>query len=72
VDTQAHALIDTPPELARWTNKAMAHLGADILGLDFLETSDGWVLLECNDTPGLSGFPEEARSTLADLVLRRL
>ena len=50
---------------------AMAHLGADILGLDFLETRDGWVLLECNDTPGLSGFPEEVRIALASLLLRR-
>jgi ribosomal protein S6--L-glutamate ligase len=72
VDTKAYALIETPPELARWTGKAMAHLGADILGLDFLETSEGWVLLECNDTPGLSGFPEEARVAIATLLLRRM
>ena len=72
VDTRAHALIDTPPELADWTRRAMAHLEADILGLDFLETSGGWVLLECNDTPGLSGFPEEARGTLARLLLARM
>ena len=32
VDTRAHALIDTPTELAQWTGMAMAHLGADILG----------------------------------------
>jgi ribosomal protein S6--L-glutamate ligase len=72
VDTRAHALIDTPPELAGWTGRAMAHLGADVLGLDFLETNDGWVLLECNDTPGLSGFPEEARHAVAGLLLRRM
>jgi ribosomal protein S6--L-glutamate ligase len=72
VQTRSYALLDTPPALAKWTSKAMAHLGADILGLDFLETSDGWVLLECNDTPGLSGFPEETRTTLAGLLLRRM
>jgi ribosomal protein S6--L-glutamate ligase len=72
VDTLAHALIDTPPELAAWSRIAMAHLGADILGLDFLETADGWVLLECNDTPGLSGFPEQARAAVAGLLLRRM
>jgi ribosomal protein S6--L-glutamate ligase len=50
----------------------MSHLGADILGLDFLETRSGWVLLECNDTPGLSGFPEEARFLVARLLLERM
>jgi ribosomal protein S6--L-glutamate ligase len=72
VDTRAHALIDTPTELAQWTGMAMAHLGADILGLDFLETSEGWVLLECNDTPGLSGFPEEVRAAVASSLVRRM
>ncbi len=42
---------------------------ADVLGLDFLETADGsYILLESNDTPGLAGFPEEARLAVASLV----
>ena len=72
VETRAHAVIDTPSELAAWTRTAMTHLGADILGLDFLETRSGWVLLECNETPGLSGFPEEVRAALAGLLLQRM
>lgn len=49
------------------------HLRADILGLDFLETAEGqYVLLECNDAPGLSGFPDEARGLLVALALERL
>jgi hypothetical protein len=30
------------------------------------------VLLECNDAPGLSGFPDEARGLLVALALERL
>lgn len=73
VDTCKHTLIDPPPQLAVWTRTAQRHLRADILGLDFLETPDGqYVLLECNDAPGLSGFPDEARRQLVDLALARL
>lgn len=73
VDTRKHALIDPPAQLVAWTRRARDHLGADILGLDFLELEGGrHVLLECNDTPGLSGFPEETRLRLAECVLRRL
>jgi ribosomal protein S6--L-glutamate ligase len=73
VDTRKHRLVEPPEELTTWTRKAMQHLGADALGLDFLETRDGtWVLLESNDTPGLSGFPDRARAALADRLLRRM
>lgn len=73
VDTCKHTLIGPPPAIAAWTETARRHLGADILGLDFLETPTGeYHLLECNDAPGLSGFPDEVRSLLAELALVRL
>ncbi len=55
------------------THRAMAHLQADMLGLDFMETTDGtYLVLESNDTPGLAGFPDEVRSAVAQLVRRKL
>ncbi|MFY0568322.1 hypothetical protein ACN28E_31430 [Archangium lansingense] len=73
VQTRKHHVIDSPPLLAEHTRTAMRHLGADILALDFLETQEGeYVLLEANDTPGLSGFPEQLRSELADCLRDKL
>ncbi len=65
--TTKHALVDVDDLLARYTRQAMEHFGADVLGLDFLETQAGdYLLLESNDVPGLSGFPEEAKHILAN------
>lgn len=70
VDTSAHALMAVPEQLAEWTRAAMRHLGADVLGLDFVETRDGtWWLLECNDTPGFGGFPDEVHEALVDQLV---
>ncbi len=73
VATQAHDLIDPPPDMARWTRQAMTHLGADVLGLDFLEDDSGEVvLLESNDIPGVRGWPEAVPRAIAARVLDRL
>lgn len=73
VDTRRYQVIDPPEQLAGWTRTAMRHLGADTLALDFLEQRDGtYVLLESNDTPGLSGFPETVRQALADRLREKL
>ncbi|RKG56517.1 hypothetical protein D7X30_23415 [Corallococcus sp. AB011P] len=73
VDTRKYHVIDPPPELADHTRRAMRHLGADVLGLDFLQAKDGaYTLLECNDTPGLSGFPEELREDVAECLRVRM
>jgi len=59
-------LIDPPDELARWTLAAAQHLGSILVGLDFLQSRDGvWHLLECNDVPGLTGFPNAVRMAVA-------
>jgi ribosomal protein S6--L-glutamate ligase len=66
-------VIDPPAALAEHTRVAMSHLGADILALDFLETQEGeYVLIEANDTPGLSGFPEQLREHLANCLRSRI
>jgi len=71
--TTAYAMIDLPDELVRYTRTAMAHFNADILGLDFLEDKEGrYTLLESNDTPGLTGFPEEVKAAIADAFRRKL
>ena len=65
--TATPVLIDPPAELENWTRIAHRHLNAFILGLDFIQSPDGsWLLLECNDVPGLEGFPEVVRQDLAN------
>jgi ribosomal protein S6--L-glutamate ligase len=72
-NTTSHELIAVPPEIAGHTRRAMEHFGADILGLDFLETKEGrYLVLESNDIPGLAGFPEEVRHALARRMRERM
>ncbi len=71
--TISYELIKVPAILGEYTVKAMAHLGADILGLDFLQDAQGeYALLESNDIPGLSGFPDSAVSALARCIQQKL
>ncbi|HUY77144.1 MAG TPA: hypothetical protein VMV29_10260 [Ktedonobacterales bacterium] len=66
-------LIEPPAILRDYTLRTLAHFGADILGLDFLETPEGgYVCLESNDVPGFSGFPPEARLALARRMRERM
>lgn len=59
-------LITPPDELVAWTKLAAAHLGASVVGLDFLQSKTGqWQLLECNDVPGFTGFPDHVREAIA-------
>ena len=61
-------LIEPPAELETWTRKAALHLGSLVLGLDFIQSAEGtWHLLECNDVPGLEGFPEVSRFDIANI-----
>ena len=58
-------IIAVPDELGDWTRRVQSHLGADIVGLDWIETPAGdWLCLECNDVPGLTGWPDEVRRSL--------
>jgi ribosomal protein S6--L-glutamate ligase len=66
-------LIEVPAELSDYTVAAKNHLQADILGLDFLETQDGrFLLLETNDIPGLSGFPDSLKYFLAQSIENKI
>jgi ribosomal protein S6--L-glutamate ligase len=65
-DTIHYELISVPSLLAEHTMTAMKHLGADMLGLDFLQNEQGqYLLLESNDIPGLAGFPDEVFTAVA-------
>jgi ribosomal protein S6--L-glutamate ligase len=69
----SYELIKVPALLEEYTSRAMAHLGADILGLDFLQDQQGnYFLLESNDIPGLSGFPEGALTAVARCMRQKM
>lgn len=66
-------LLEAPELLANWTKRVQLHLGADMLGLDWIESNDGkWTCLESNDVPGLSGWPMEVRRALVAVVRKKL
>lgn len=72
-ETSEAQLVTPPPELEGYTRAAMGHLEADILGLDFLEDRTGrYFLLETNDVPGLTGFPDSARTRLAQRLVEQI
>lgn len=71
--TISYQIIDAPSILQEYTRQAMAHFKADVLGLDFLQIKDGnYHLLESNDTPGFSGFPDEVRRAVARQIREKL
>lgn len=73
IETVSFELIEVPLELKRQTQVAMEHLKADVLGLDFLQDKDNnFHLLESNDIPGLSGFPEEVHQAIANRLLDKI
>ena len=62
-------MIPVPAEIGEWTKRVQKHLNADVLGLDWIESSDGeWLCLESNDVPGLSGWPADVRRALVATV----
>lgn len=69
VDTVKHRLVDPPPDLEAMTRRLGRHLGTTLLAVDALDTPNGWVVMESNETPGLSGFPDLARVEVARLLL---
>jgi ribosomal protein S6--L-glutamate ligase len=61
--------IEVTPELRSLALAVGRAFGLDIYGVDVVETSDGWVVLDVNDFPGFGRVPEAA-SRLARTVLR--
>lgn len=66
-------LIKTPEELADWTRRMAHHLGADMVGLDWIQTPEGeWKCLESNDVPGLAGWPDEVKAALVAIIREKM
>ena len=66
-------MVEAPASLVDWTRRAQTHLGADILGLDWIETPEGdWKCLESNDVPGLAAWPDGVRAALVARVREKL
>jgi ribosomal protein S6--L-glutamate ligase len=69
VQTTDFVLIDCEENLAQQTKALQNHLKADIVAIDVLEETDGKrYIVEYNDIPGLSGFPEEVKEELANCL----
>lgn len=69
VETTDFVLIEPEEELAAQTRLLKDYLSADIIAVDVLEERDGQrYFVEYNDIPGLSGFPDEVRTTLANCL----
>jgi ribosomal protein S6--L-glutamate ligase len=65
--------IEPPHELVELGHSALAILGVDIVGLDFLQANDGrWILLEANLSPGLDIPGLSLRGPLLAEMTRRI
>lgn len=72
VETTDYALIAPEPALAAQLKHLHNYLGADILAIDILEENNGQLhVVEYNDIPGLTGFPDAAQTALAECVRGR-
>lgn len=73
VETTEFEQIDPLPHLVKGIKNLQQSLGADILAIDLLEDGKGNVyIVEYNDIPGLSGFSEELKYELADLLRQKI
>ena len=69
VRTVKATLVAAPTELEEATRRYAQKSGACVVSLDALDTDDGLVVLESNETPGLTGFPDAARVAVAELLV---
>lgn len=65
-------LITAPDVLYDYTHRMVDALGADIIALDILETTDGYLVLESNSVPGLAGFPQVVVETVVERVTSKI
>ena len=69
VETTDFVLIEPNDILAKHTQNLKKYLQADILAIDVLEDKDGnYFVVEYNDIPGVSGFPDEVKEELANCL----
>lgn len=67
--TQDYQLIEPDKGWIEKVKQLQGNIRADIVAIDVLQTESGeQLILEYNDIPGLSGFPEEAKTELAEIV----
>ena len=73
VDTIAFEEITPAPELIAQLKKLQNHVKADIIAIDILEEANGKLhIVEYNDIPGLSGFSDELKYELAQVMKNKL
>lgn len=66
-------MIEPEDILMKYTQTLQKHLNADIIAMDILEEEDGNRFnVEYKDIPGLSGFPEDVKTELAERVKQLL
>jgi ribosomal protein S6--L-glutamate ligase len=65
-------LIDTPPGLADLAREAARVTGITVAGLDFLDTEDGYQIVEINNTPGWYYLPPAMKLAMYESVFRML
>ena len=67
--TQEYEIIIPEDEWIKKVQLLQTHIKADIVAIDVLEKQNGEkVILEYNDIPGLSGFPEDVKRELSMIV----
>ena len=67
--TQEYQIIKPEDEWIKKVKLLQQYIKADIVAVDILETVNGEkIILEYNDIPGLSGFPEDAKLELSRTV----
>ncbi|RTZ48412.1 ATP-grasp domain-containing protein (plasmid) [Chryseobacterium arthrosphaerae] len=70
--TQEYQMTEPEKEWIEKVKLLQSEIKADIVAIDVLETDNGEkIILEYNDIPGLSGFPEDAKLELANIVKRK-
>lgn len=73
VETTDFKEFEPEKELSRKLTKLQSEVKADILAIDILEEENGKLhIVEYNDIPGLSGFTDELKYELADVLKRKL
>lgn len=69
VQTTDFVAMEPQPKVVSQVRTLQEALGADIIAIDLLEEKSGHLyMVEYNDIPGLTGFPDEAKKALANCL----
>lgn len=69
VETTDFQILELKEPLLTYVKMLQQHLNADIVAIDVLEDKNGkFVIVEYNDIPGLSGFSDELKYELAEVL----